>query len=91
MAKTKLSISIPSNQYNFYKELAEKQNKPIAHVVVDQLQRAALRPTTNELFAAASEVQRKYRGFLSRDQAMHITSVALNCLHNQVKQRDDAL
>jgi hypothetical protein len=26
-------------------------------------------------------VRRKYRGFLSRDQAVHITSVALNCLH----------
>jgi len=89
MAKSKISISISEKQLNYYRNIAEQQNKPVAHVIVDQLQKAGLRPTTQELFAAVNEVQRKYKGFLSREQAMHITSVALNCLHDQVQQRHD--
>tara|TARA_R100001463_G_scaffold91418_1_gene146149 strand:- start:120 stop:401 length:282 start_codon:yes stop_codon:yes gene_type:complete len=81
MTKAKISISIPKKQLDSYKRIAEQQNKPVAHVVAEQLQVVACRPTTAQLFEAAEQVRRKYRGFLSRDQAMHITSVALNCLH----------
>ena len=85
MTKTKVSISIPEKQLNNYRKLAEQQNRPLAHVVADQLQSGACRPTTAQLFEAAEQVRRKYRGFLSREQAIHITSVALNCLHESAK------
>ena len=81
MANTKISIRIPEKQFENYRKLAEQQNRPLAHVVADQLQSGACRPTPAQLFEAAEQVRRKYRGFLSRDQAVHITSVALNCLH----------
>ena len=85
MTKTKVSISIPEKQLENYRKLAEQQNRPLAHVVADQLQSSACRPTPAQLFEAAEQVRRKYRGFLSRDQAVHITSVALNCLHESAK------
>ena len=85
MAKTKISISIPDKQLESYRQVAEQQNRPLAHVVADQLQSTACRPTPAQLFEAAEQVRRKYRGFLSRDQAVHITSVALNCLHESAK------
>lgn len=81
MANTKISIRIPEKQLQGYRKLAEQQNKPLAQVVADQLKSGACKPTTAQLFEAAEKVRRKYRGFLSRDQAVHITSVALNSLH----------
>jgi ABC-type xylose transport system substrate-binding protein len=85
MAKTKISISIPNKQLERYRKAAEQLNKPLAHVIAEQLQSNACRPTTAQLFEAAEQVRRKYRGFLSREQAIHITSVALNCLHESAK------
>jgi len=85
MANTKISIRIPEKQLEIYRKIAEQRNKPLAQVVADQLQSSACRPTTTQLFEAAEQVRRKYRGFLSRDQAVHITSVALNCLHESAK------
>tara|TARA_Y100000015_G_C2364132_1_gene76687 strand:+ start:325 stop:588 length:264 start_codon:yes stop_codon:yes gene_type:complete len=81
MTKAKISISIPEKQLEGYRKVAQEQNRPVSHVVAEQLQKSACRPTPAQLFAAAEQVRRKYRGFLSRDQAVHITSVALNCLH----------
>lgn len=85
MANTKISIRIPEKQLESYRKVAEQQNKPLSQVVADQLQSTACRPTPAQLFEAAEQVRRKYRGFLSRDQAVHITSVALNCLHESAK------
>ena len=85
MANTKVSIRIPEKQLSIYRKLAEQQNKPLGHVVADHLQSGACRPTPAQLFEAAERVRRKYRGFLSRDQAVHITSIALNCLHESAK------
>jgi hypothetical protein len=81
MANTKISIRIPEKQLENYRKIAEQQNKPLSQVVANHLRSSACRPTPAQLFEAAEQVRRKYRGFLSRDQAVHITSVALNCLH----------
>ena len=85
MANTKISIRIPEKQFENYQKLAQQQNRPLSQVVADQLQSGSCRPTPAQLFEAAEQVRRKYRGFLSRDQAVHITSVALNCLHESAK------
>tara|TARA_R100000988_G_scaffold101872_1_gene75705 strand:- start:762 stop:1025 length:264 start_codon:yes stop_codon:yes gene_type:complete len=86
MPKTKITISIPESQLKNYRKIAEQEDKPLAHVITDRLQSSACRPTTAQLLAASEKVRREYRGFLSRDQAMHITSIALNCLHQETLQ-----
>jgi len=83
MTKAKITISIPENQLNSFRKIAQQQDRPLAHVITDRLQSSACRPTTAQLLAASEKVRREYRGFLSRDQAMHITSIALNCLHQE--------
>jgi|TARA_B100000073_G_scaffold334727_1_gene327576 glutamate-1-semialdehyde aminotransferase len=83
MKKAKITISIPENQLNSFRKIAQQQERPLAHVITDRLQSSACRPTTAQLLAASEKVRREYRGFLSRDQAMHITSIALNCLHQE--------
>ena len=86
MPKSKITISISETQLNNYRRIAKQQDKPLAHVITDHLHSTACRPTTAQLFAASEKVRRQYRGFLSRDQAMHITAIALNSLHQESLQ-----
>ena len=81
MAKARITISIPHEQLASFKQIATNENKQVATVIANHLQISPLRPTSTQLFNAAEQVRRQYRGFLSREQAVHITSIALICLH----------
>lgn len=85
MAKPRITISISHEQLASFKQIAEKEDKQVATVIANHLQISPLRPTSTQLFDAAEQVRRQYRGFLSREQAIHITSIALICLHKSVE------
>lgn len=85
MARPRITISISHEQLAGFKQIAEQQDKQVSTVIANHLQNSPLRPTSTQLFNAAEQVRRQYRGFLSREQAIHITSIALISLHNSIE------
>ena len=81
----RVTIRIAEDKLNGYRKIAENDSKPLSTVIAEHLTTADHRPSTRQLFQAANDVHRKYKGFLSHDQALHITSVVLNCLHDAAK------
>ncbi len=81
----KVTINLKQDQLDAYKRIAEQNQKPLSHVVIDHLTNSDFKPSTSQLHKAATEVHHRYKGFLSRDQAFHITSVAINSLHQTSK------
>ncbi len=85
LSMPRVTIRIEEDKLNGYRKIAENDLKPLSTVIVEHLTSADYRPSTRQLYQAATDVHRKYKGFLSRDQALHITSVVLNSLHDAAK------
>ena len=81
----RVTITLEQEQLDAYKRIAELQLKPLSSVITDHLTTSDFKPSTAQLYKAAADVHYRYKGFLSRDQAFHITSVALNSLHQSSK------
>ena len=79
----RVTITLEQEQLDAYRRIAEL--KPLSSVITDHLTSSDFKPSTAQLYKAAADVHYRYKGFLSRDQAFHITSVALNSLHQSSK------
>ena len=81
----RVTITLEEDKLNAYRRIAEQELKPLSTVITDHLTSSDFKPSPAQLYRAAADVHYRYKGFLSRDQAFHITSVALNSLHQSSK------
>ena len=81
----RVTITLDQEKLDAYKRIAEQELKPLSTVIADHLTTTDFKPSPAHLHKAAADVHYKFKGFLSRDQAFHITSVALNSLHQSSK------
>jgi len=76
----RVSLTLEDHQIAALDELAEQQNCTRSDILRSCLASDG-KPTPQKFNRAAAAVQHAFGGFLSRDQATHITAVALNSLH----------
>ena len=76
----RVSLTLEDHQIAALDELAEQQNCTRSDILRSCLAGDG-KLTPQKFNRAAAAVQHAFGGFLSRDQATHITAVALNSLH----------
>ncbi len=76
----RVSLTLEDHQIAALDELASQQQCTRADIVRSCLNGGG-RLTPEKFNRAAAAVQPAFGGFLSRDQATHITAIALNSLH----------
>ena len=76
----RVSLTLEDHQIAALDELAEQQNCTRSDILRSCLASDG-KLTPQKFNRAAAAVQHALGGFLSRDQATHITAVALNSLH----------
>ena len=81
----RVTISLDNQEIAAFRDIAEAEGKHLATVIVEHLQPANMRPTTAQFYAAAASVHQNYKGWLSKDQAVEITAVALRSLHEATR------
>lgn len=78
----RVSITLDDHQIAALDELAEQQECTRADILRSCLTSDG-KLTPQKFNRAAAAVQHAFGGFLSRDQATHITAIALNSLHQE--------